>query len=253
MQRDDLSLLAEIEAELDDPLDRIPLADAQTAEPPPDPEVLLRQLEGSHPDLRLAAARAFGELVEPRAVPTLIGLLHADCALTREAAAYALGRNPDDQAIEGLIDRLRHDSRGPVRKGCAWALGNYTDRRAIQPLLEALAGDIAEVRLWAASSLGNTAVVDYVTVIGAIPRLVEALRRDAVAVVRSNCAWSLGQLVKELPPNAVYATVIDGLIEALVEDDDMSVREDAKESLLQLGDARALQMIETLQQDGLLW
>jgi hypothetical protein len=83
--------------------------------------------------------------------------------------------------------------------------------------------------------------------------LIAALRLDKVSVVRSNCAWSIGQLSRDLPSNVVYATAIDALIETMVEDEDMSVREDAKASLLKVGDPRALQMIEALQQDGLLW
>jgi hypothetical protein len=108
----------------------------------------------------------------------------------------------------------------------------------LKPLLKALRHDIAAVRLWAASSLGNTAVVDYEAIIDVIPSLIEALRRDPVAVVRSNCAWSLGRLCLELPSNVVYATVIDALIEGMVEDEDLGVREDAKESLLKVGDPR---------------
>jgi HEAT repeat protein len=62
----------------------------------------------------------------------------------------------------------------------------------------------------------------------------------------------LGQLCRELPSNIVYATAIDALIEAFVEDEEMGVREDAKASLLKVGDPRALQVIEELEQEGFL-
>ncbi|WP_338441768.1 HEAT repeat domain-containing protein [Synechococcus elongatus IITB4] len=250
MRSDDLYLIEDVESALVDPLDQLLQTEDTT---PPDPEVMLVQLQDANALNRLAAVRAFAALTEPRAIPHLIKALDDTCPNIRTAAAYALGRNVSHQAVDVLIECLRHDQNDNVRKAVAWALGNYSDRRSIQPLIEALRRDIAPVRLWAASSLGNTAVVDYETVIGAVPSLIEALRRDPEADVRSNCAWSLGQLCRPLPANIVYATVIDALIEALVEDEDMSVREDAKASLLQVGDARALQMIETLQQDGLLW
>jgi hypothetical protein len=73
-----------------------------------------------------------------------------------------------------------------------------------------------------------------------------------VAAVRSNCAWSLGQLCRELPSNAVYAGAIDALIEAFAEDEEMGVREDAKAALLKVGDPRGLQMVEALESEGFL-
>jgi HEAT repeat protein len=133
-----------------------------------------------------------------------------------------------------------------------WALGTCGDRRALEPLLDALKTDIPAVRLWAASSLGQMAKVSYDTVIRAIPPMIEALRQDPVPAVRSNCAWALGQLCRELPSNVVYAVAIDALIEALEEDGDVGVKDDAKSSLLRVGDPRGLQIIEDLEMDGLL-
>jgi HEAT repeat protein len=48
----------------------------------------------------------------------------------------------------------------------------------------------------------------------------------------------------------IYATAIDALIESFAEDEDISVREDAKASMLKVGDARGLQVIEELEQEG---
>ena len=71
-----------------------------------------------------------------------------------------------------------------------------------------------------------------------------------IAAVRSNCAWSLGRLCRELPSNVVYATAVDALIQVLEEDLDIGVREDAKSALLKLGDPRGIQAIETLEAEG---
>ena len=83
-----------------------------------------------------------------------------------------------------------------------------------------------------------------------VPALIEALVKDPIAGVRSNSAWTIGQLCKELPSNVVYATAIDALIQAFAEDKDLGVRADTKASLLGVGDPRGLQLIETLEQDG---
>jgi HEAT repeat protein len=119
-------------------------------------------------------------------------------------------------------------------------------------LTDALKTDISAVRLWAASSLAQMAELEYEYVVASIPPLITALRQDPVAAVRSNCAWSLGQLCRQLPSNAVYAGAIDALIEAFAEDEDMGVQEDAKAALLKVGDPRGLQMIEALELEGFL-
>ncbi|BFM40551.1 HEAT repeat domain-containing protein [Synechocystis sp. LKSZ1] len=242
---DDLSIL-------EDALATDPLDEESLAVPAPDPELMLTLL--AHPDAsqRMVAARAFCELQDNRAILPLIQLLRDVCPLVRVSAAYALGRNTDAQVVEPLIHLLNTDWNGYVRKGVVWALGNCADRRALAPLLHALKTEISAVRLWAASSLPAIASLAYEDVIATIPPLIEALRRDPMAAVRSNCAWALGQLCRELPSNVVYATAIDALLEALVEDEDFGVKEDAKAALLRLGDPRGIQMIEELELEGLI-
>ncbi|MEM1427757.1 MAG: HEAT repeat domain-containing protein, partial [Cyanobacteria bacterium P01_H01_bin.130] len=106
--------------------------------------------------------------------------------------------------------------------------------------------------LWAASSLGQIGETDYGNAVKAVPPLIIALRQDPVPAVRGNCAWSLGQLCRDLPSNAIYAGAVDALIEALVEDEELGIKDDARSALLKLGDARALQIIEELEQEGWL-
>ncbi len=232
-------------------LDEFESVDPDLEVVPPDPEEMLALLTSPIVQQRMLAARAFCDLQDERAIPHLINLLTDPCPLLRVSAAYGLGRNPSPTAIDRLITQLNSDWNGYVRKGVVWALGNCRDRRVLTPLIDTLKTDIGAVRLWAASALGQISVVGYEAIIATVPALIEGLRRDALAAVRSNCAWSLGQLCRELPSNVVYATAVDALIEALVEDEDLGVREDAKSSLLRLGDPRALQMIEDLEQEGL--
>lgn len=248
---DDLKLI-DAEADLESPLDHMAPVDSAEAEAAkPDPIAMLALLESDEVTQRMIAARAFCELQEPRATPHLIRLLQDGCPLVRVSAAYALGRNPSPTAVEPLIQQLDRDWNGYVRKGVVWALGNCRDRRSLTPLTDALETDISAVRLWAASSLGQMAEASTEVATLAIPPVAVALHQDPVAAVRSNCAWSLGQLAREIPVNETYHHAVDALITAL-EDQDMGVQEDARAALLKLGDPRGLQVIEDLQQEGLL-
>jgi HEAT repeat protein len=231
-----------------DPLDTIEEETTST----PDPEAMLHLIRSDNKQEQIKAVRAFCEITEPKVTPILIELLDNTCPLIRVSAAYALGRNPSNDAVEPLINLLASDWNGYVRKGIVWALGNSNDSRAFQPLMKALKTDISAVRLWAASSLANIASLNYEDAISAIPALIKTLRQDVVAGVRSNCAWTIGKLCRELPYNVVYATAIDALIEALVEDPDLGVKEDARMALLKLGDPRGLQMIEELELEGII-
>ncbi len=242
--------LSNLEDSLADPLDQ--LSDPGVETPAPDPEEMLTLLAQGDASQRMLAARAFCELSDPRSIPLLIALLQDSCPLVRVSAAYALGRNTHVSVVDPLIHALHTDWNGYVRKGVVWALGNCGDRRALSPLIHGLKTEISAVRLWAASSLAAIAGLAYEDVIATVPPLIEGLRRDKMAAVRSNCAWAIGQLCRELPSNVVYATAIDALLEALVEDEDVGVKEDAKAALLRLGDARGLQMIEDLELEGLI-
>ena len=245
----ELSLL-DAEVELESPLDKIePLTDESEVEKP-DAELMLVLLENTQPQQRMLAARAFCDIQDERATPHLIHLLTDNCPLVRVSAAYGIGRNPAKEAVEPLIMQLNRDFNGYVRKGIVWALGNCRDRRSLAPLTDALRTDITAVRLWAASALAQMTEVGYEAIVGAIPALIEALVKDPVAAVRSNSAWTIGQLCKELPSNVIYATAIDALIQAFAEDQDLGVRADTKASLLGVGDPRGLQLIETLEQEG---
>jgi len=221
-------------------------------ESPISQEEMLTLLGSENVEQRILAARAFCEIKDSRAIPLLLEMLDHTCALERVSAIYALGHNSNSQTVGALISTLTNDWNGYVRKGAVWALGNSNNRQSLQPLLRALKGDIPAVRLWAASGIAQIAKLSYEDVITSLPTLIEGLRKDPIAAVRSNCVWTVGQLCRELPLNVVYATAVDALIEALVEDEDLGVKEDAKAAILRLGDARGLQLIEELELEGLI-
>ena len=251
MHNDELNLL-KTEDKISSPLDFIDPISNKSEIPPPDPDLMLSLLNHPEASQRMLAARAFCELEDQRAIPHLISLLKDNCPLVRVSSAYALGRNHSSQTVAPLITLLNEEWNGYVRKGIVWALSNSCDRRAVSSLIRALKTDISAVRLWAASGLAQIAVLAYEDIIAAIPPLIGGLRRDPMAAVRSNCAWSIGQLCRELPSNVVYATAIDALIEALVEDEDFGVKEDAKSAILKVGDPRGLRTIEEFELEGLI-
>jgi len=247
--KENVSLLDD-EVDLQSPLDNIEPITSESEIVKPDPDAMLELLQASDSKQRMLAARAFCDISDHRSIPYLIKLLSDYCPLVRVSAAYALGRNTAMEAVDPLINQLNLDLNGYVRKGVVWALGNCHDHRCLNPLTDALKTDIPAVRLWAASALAQMANIGYEAIIRAIPPLIEALVQDPTPGVRSNCAWAIGQLCKELPSNIIYATAIDALIQAFAEDQDLGVKEDAKASLLGVGDPRGLQLIETLEQEG---
>lgn len=254
MNNSDLSIL-DSEAGLDSPQNNNNLSSADLNIAPTSPEDIEKMLGLlSHPEAskRMLAARVFCELEEQRSIRLLISLLDDLCPLVRVSATYALGRNTSPEVVEPLINLLNQDWNGYVRKGVVWALGNSLDRRALQPLIHALKTDISAVRLWAASGLAQIAILAYEDIIAAVPPLIQGLRRDSVAAVRSNCAWAIGKLCRELPSNVIYATAIDALIESLVEDEDLGVKDDARAAILRVGDSRGLRTIEDLEFEGLI-
>ncbi len=217
-----------------EPLDELP----PHVPPAVDVELMLQQLEAEDPQVRMQAARAFCDWEEPRAVQPLLALLGDPCPLVRVGAAYALGRNPPTGHVEVLMERLRWDWNGYVRKGLVWALGNTRDPRAYPVLLEVLANDITAVRLWAASALGQLAQAGVLPN-GAWPEVVgslcQGLARDPVAAVRGNCAWSLGlvgQRLQQLPLHTtLYHTLREQLWISAQRDPDVGVRDDAQLAL----------------------
>ncbi|NJN75884.1 MAG: HEAT repeat domain-containing protein [Synechococcaceae cyanobacterium RL_1_2] len=233
-----------------DPLDLISSNDNNEAAP--DPEAMLGMLSSGSGHHKMIGARAFCEIQDSRAMPLLLGLLEESCALIRVSATYALGKNPSIDAIGPLVKLYHQDLNGYVRKGVVWALGNIADRGGVPTLIHALKTDISSVRLWAASGLAQHTELEYEDVTKAIAPLIQGLRTDPIPAVRSNCAWAMGRLCRELPSNVVYATAIDSLIEALVEDEDLGVKEDARNALLKVGDPRGMNLIEELEMDGLI-
>ena len=156
-------------------------------------EPLTNQLDSSNATVRRNAAWAIGELTNmlpgerAGAVPGLITLLSDSDEWVRMAAARALGEVNDRRAVDGLVARLV-DDKWRVRQVVVWALSEMKDARAVNALCNVLLADVrAEVRRGAAEALGEISSAE------ALPSLRQALN-DADNGVSAKAAWAISEI-----------------------------------------------------------
>ena len=135
----------------------------------------MNQLGSSNATVRRNAAWAIGELTgmfpgqRANAVPQLISLLRDSDEWVRMAAARALGELRDERALDQLVGTLSDDN-WRVRQLVVWALAEMKDARAVTALCSVLLADTrVEVRRGAAEALGEIASPE------ALPSLKQAL------------------------------------------------------------------------------
>lgn len=143
-------------------------------------------LSDRHPEVRIAAVRALGQLSSAQAVDALVACLsapdrypaglvgaalaghgtrsgaalvsclHDGPPIARTVAAQVLGATHAQSARTALVDRLAHDAEPGVRRAAAGALGRIGSPRSVDALVEASLHDPApEVRAAALSALGD--------------------------------------------------------------------------------------------------
>ncbi|HET6980429.1 MAG TPA: M56 family metallopeptidase [Pyrinomonadaceae bacterium] len=154
---------------------------------------LLNQLDNSNPAVRRNAAWAIGELTNmlpgerSGAVPQLITLLSDTDDWVRMAAARALGELHDSRSLTKLIATVSDDN-WRVRELVVWALSEMKDPRAVTALCTVLVSDPrAEVRRGAAEALGEIQSAE------ALPALKQALN-DAGPGVSAKAAWAISEI-----------------------------------------------------------
>ena len=154
---------------------------------------LSQQLDSSNATVRRNAAWAIGELTNMMpgeradAVPQLINLLGDSDEWVRMAAARALGELRDERALTRLVATLADDN-WRVRQLVVWALSEMKDDRAVTALCNVLLSDMrVEVRRGAAEALGEIASA------AAIPSLKQALN-DADSIVIAKAAWAISEI-----------------------------------------------------------
>ena len=246
-------LARELEAEQQgDPLDDIDPSDAwgNKLEVARECDAALGWLQQDQQQ-RLQGLRVFCEHRDSRAVPLLLPLLDSPCPVIRMSAVYALGRNPSPKAVDPLIRLLQLDSNAFVRKAAAWSLGNYSDAPVMRPLIRALQTDVISVRLWATASLAEAGMTSAGKAELATCQLILALRIDVEPTVRSNCIWALGRLHSLLAASR-QEELVSAVIDALLQDKEAAVREEAYSTLEQLGGPDPMRHLQTLMDEGLV-
>jgi HEAT repeat protein len=100
-------------------------------------------------NVRLAAASALGKIGDDQAVEPLIDALD-DRREVKEVAILSLGKIGDPVAGDSLVDMLE-DKNWEVRSSAAKALGQIGDPHSVEPLIKVL-GDRSETIRWVASN-----------------------------------------------------------------------------------------------------
>ena len=226
--------------------------------------VLIALLADPEPEVRIAAALALGKFKDPRSIVRLSDLLLEDREIeVRQAAAQALAetRLPQaipyfieamadsfwwyerenaakpmldslerfgSEAVEPLIEAL-NNLEGTVRRSAAIVLGHIGDARAIEPLGMAVYDMHDEVGHAAAESLTKFGAA-------AINVLAEALKHPE-AGIRLHAIWALTRIkdARVLP-----------LLADMHLDPDRHVQKQVVQSLGELGDPRALTVLEPI-------
>ena len=154
---------------------------------------LSNQLDSPDATVRRNAAWAIGELTNmlpgerAAAVPSLIALLGDSDEWVRMAAARALGELRDGRALPQLVATLADDN-WRVRELVVWALSEMKDQRAVTALGNVLLSDArVEVRRGAAEALGEIRSAE------ALPALRQALN-DSETRVSTKAAWAISEI-----------------------------------------------------------
>jgi HEAT repeat protein len=152
---------------------------------------LTNQLDSGNATVRRNAAWAIGELTNmppgerDDAVPRLISLLTDSDAWVRMAAARALGELRPRSAVPALVANLA-DADARVREVTVWALSELKDKRAVAALCNVLLSDLRpDVRRGAAEALGEIRSSE------ALPSLKQALNDPAVS---ARAQWAINEI-----------------------------------------------------------
>lgn len=185
-------------------------------------------LTGQRPEYRMAAASALGRIGDSDALRPLVGRLGDPDERVRERVCYALGRIDDPRAVDPLTDRLADDA-DRVRQAAADALASIGSNGALAALLDLLDDDNEAIRRVAASALGEAGSARPV------PPLVEAMRDDHGAVRRA-AVFSVIQLLSTAPTDQSHQ-VREAITEELEGLDDRAVVDPLLEVLKEASDA----------------
>ncbi len=209
---------------------------------------------------RQAAARALGEIKDPRALDGLLEAMSDSDPIVRGAAALSMVSFKKDPRVFGTLVATLKDDDYIVRGEAALALGRLEDDRALDPLVNSLRIGKPELREKAAIALGELGDLR------AIDDLRSSSRKDEKPEVRNNAKEALSVMAKKIskgmkdPDSDVREMTayqlgkiqdpypVPMLIEALG-DEAPVVRENAAVALGQIGDKNATPYLMKLLKD----
>lgn len=197
--------------------------------------VLLELLRDETPEMRRTAAESLGKIGDPRAVDSILPLMHDPAAIVREASVLAMGRlkptatdgvvvlftqaledpiesvrqaavvaiseiEPGPQLLQPVVGLLR-SSDATIRRAVVGALLQVDSSQSVPALLEAGRDSDAEVRQ------GIVAVVGEWGGATASPWIRERLVEDPSPGVRAEAAYRLGMLSDPEAKAALNTTI----------------------------------------------
>ncbi|WP_313692807.1 HEAT repeat domain-containing protein [Halorarum halobium] len=168
-----------------------------------------RALSADIPEFRMAAANALGRIGDGDAVGPLVKRLDDPDPRVRERVCHALGRIGDPRPV-GKLEAKLEDDHGAVKAAAADALGTIATGKALAALVDLLEDENSSIRRVAASALGNASSAEPV------PRLAAALG-DEHDTVRRAAVFSIIELLANAPTkqsHQVRETVVSELKEA---------------------------------------
>ena len=152
--------------------------------------------------LRQAAVAALGEIGQPRATPTLLGILRGGPPALEPAAANALIYIQDPASVAPLLDVIDDAQDSPTRAAAVRTLGGVLrDRRSDEArrALERLAGDATlDVSLSAIAALGAMADPASQGALARLARTGQIDRRRAAVEALGNLPGATGDEVASL-------------------------------------------------------
>lgn len=190
------------------------------------PENLTREMIKK---IRLTAIKVTGNLEEKSAVPTLIKYLKSKNPMIKNAAAIALGKLKEEEALEELFDTLGDDN---TKVEAIKAMGEIESNKSLKRLITILKEDRdLDARSSSAVSLGK--IGDP----AAVEDLSIALEQDPEVNVRRLSAIALGEIGD---PKAVPVLI------RKLNDQFMNVSTSAADSLIKIGVPAIKPLVEVI-------